>query len=177
MDRPTNNGRQVTRLFLPIPSSHHSLQHPRHLHPAPLSSYQCGFSHSREQLPSLAIFKRFAPAQLWFVANSPARFQRTWERHLHTIIQCKPPLDWAVCIIVVFALRPGDAYNFVVNVVRPLSLPLFSDKLNLLIPTSGHHLIRARIPLLAVTLFWGLFLAYTISHSRPPDTRHFLRLQ
>jgi hypothetical protein len=27
-------------------------------------------------------------------------------------------IDWFVCVIIIFALPPGDAYNFVINIVR-----------------------------------------------------------
>jgi len=47
----------------------------------------------------------------------------TLREHLHHIhVRCLLTFeDWVVCIIVVFALPPGDAYNFVINVVRTFS--------------------------------------------------------
>ena len=66
---------------------------------------------------------------------------RLMELHWHTqLTSYFSPLGWAVCIIVIFALRPEDAHNFVINVVRPLSLlPLFLDELNLLLYRSHTH--------------------------------------
>ncbi|PPQ87635.1 hypothetical protein CVT25_011475 [Psilocybe cyanescens] len=32
-------------------------------------------------------------------------------------------LHWLICIIVIFALPPGDAYNFILNVLRTHTLP------------------------------------------------------
>ena len=86
--------------------------------------------------------------------------------------------EWVVCVIVVFALPPGDAYNFVINVVRtscasrpPTAHPSSHTDL---IPISSHkryHLIWAHLPF---TILSGLFVTYTTSDPRPPDTRPLL---
>ena len=65
-------------------------------------------------------------------------------------------LDWAICLIVIFALPPGDAYNFVINVVRissPAPLPY-------LIPTKISYPLSVINALISFGIIYLAFFPY-----------------
>lgn len=94
-------------------------------------------------------------------------------------------LHWVVCVIVVFALPPGDAYNFVINVISyPLAVVNAIISFGLIYLSLSSRASSSPIPrptagLLIPTLFFGLtnvFLVVLPMTPPPEDAQPYDRL-